>query len=152
MSERTELIREIFATLDLQRRLIHGRLTRQMEKTGLSPAQAHLLPTIAAHEPVSFKALAAELRLTPGAVTQFVDSLEQAGLIIRQTDQKDRRVVCISLSPAGHQKLDELQRMRDETFGEILATLDEQELSVFLNIQRKMIAHFEQKDNEKEES
>lgn len=45
--------------------------------------------------------LADRLKLSPSAVTPLVDRLEIAGLVRRQRDQQDRRVVHVSLTEQG---------------------------------------------------
>lgn len=47
-------------------------------------------------------------RVTPGATTQRVQRLEQAGLVERVRDEHDRRTVYVSLTPGGSAKLDEV--------------------------------------------
>ena len=43
------------------------------------------------------------LNVAPPTVTQQLNSLEARGLIERQMDSEDRRVVRVTLSPAGHE-------------------------------------------------
>ncbi len=49
------------------------------------------------------KDISRELGLTPGAISQVVEDLVRAGLIERAVDERDRRMVNISLSPRGVQ-------------------------------------------------
>jgi DNA-binding MarR family transcriptional regulator len=52
--------------------------------------------------------LAASLVLTPAGVSQRLDRLEQAKLVERTTNPRDRRVVSVTLTSTGLRLLDEL--------------------------------------------
>jgi len=62
------------------------------------------------------------LGLTPGAVTQTVETLTKKGLVERTTDSDDRRVINHSLSAAGRKLAEQLKARRKQ---QIQALLDE---------------------------
>jgi len=65
----------------------------------LSPPQVHLLFSIASkQEGISVKDLAERTSVTPGAITQFVDGLVEMGLVMREGDPNDRRIVRLKLT------------------------------------------------------
>jgi DNA-binding MarR family transcriptional regulator len=65
----------------------------------LSPPQVHLLFSIASkQEGISVKELAERTSVTPGAITQFVDGLVEMGLVMREGDPNDRRIVRLKLT------------------------------------------------------
>jgi DNA-binding MarR family transcriptional regulator len=65
----------------------------------LSPPQVHLLFSIASkQEGISVKGLAERTSVTPGAITQFVDGLVEMGLVMREGDPNDRRIVRLKLT------------------------------------------------------
>jgi len=65
----------------------------------LSPPQVHLLFSIASkQEGISVKELAERTSVTPGAITQFVDGLVEMGLVMREGDLNDRRIVRLKLT------------------------------------------------------
>lgn len=65
----------------------------------LSPPQLHLLFSIASkQEGISVKGLAERTSVTPGAITQFVDGLVEMGLVMREGDPNDRRIVRLKLT------------------------------------------------------
>lgn len=66
----------------------------------LSRQQVVILFCIAEKEKgVSVKDLTELMHVTPGAVTQFIDSLVEKKLVIREVGAKDRRSIIIKLTP-----------------------------------------------------
>jgi len=60
-------------------------------KFKLTPAEFRCLRIIKENEAVSTKALAKQMKLTPGRITHLLNSLEFKNLILRQIDKNDRR-------------------------------------------------------------
>src|SRR5437868_2714230 len=89
-------------------RLLATRMARRLRQeagTGLSPSQLSALSTIHGHGPVTLGALADLERVAPPSVTRVVSKLESGGLVGRQIDDGDRRVVRVAITPAGDELL-----------------------------------------------
>jgi DNA-binding MarR family transcriptional regulator len=84
-----------------------GRILRYQDPAGLSATQSSALATVARRGPLTLGDLAAREHVTPPTITRVVDKLEQAGLVRRETDTRDGRVVLVSLTPAGARWADE---------------------------------------------
>ncbi|TRV78312.1 MarR family transcriptional regulator [Streptomyces sp. 130] len=109
--------------LRLTRRLqrIQGR---QLEPTGITPAQFRLLRTVAHYDgPPRMADLAQRLDVVPRAVTTLVDALEAAGRVRRVPDPDSRRVVRIEITDEGIATLRSLRDARRAAAEEILAPL-----------------------------
>jgi DNA-binding MarR family transcriptional regulator len=82
---------------------------QQAAKVGLTPAQYQLLLAIRGHPgsaAPSIKELADYLGTRHHSVVQLIDRTEQLGVISRnRATTDDRRIVRLSLTPAGQQKL-----------------------------------------------
>lgn len=143
MDKRSELLEEIFALMAVSKRVMHAPFQSALAKLNLSPSQMHVLDILARHGAMSFKDLAAEMYLTPGAITQMVDGLVQAGYIERKQDAQDRRVTNLSTSTSAKQVLSRFKKIREQILAQALESLDERELEIYLQIQRKMLAYFE---------
>lgn len=72
---------------------------------GLSPTGVALLAELDRRDGLSHRELAAHLDRTPATLTPVVDALERAGSIERGRDARDRRVVRLSLTAAGRERL-----------------------------------------------
>ncbi|MFA5184735.1 MAG: MarR family transcriptional regulator [Patescibacteria group bacterium] len=58
----------------------------------------------------SIKELGAALKVTPGAITQFTDSLVKKNLVKREVDSSDRRVTKIKLTATAKKQLNKFQQ------------------------------------------
>jgi len=73
----------------------------RFEELGLTAASARALLQLDPVAPVPTKVLAMRLSCDPSNVTAFVDRLEEAGLIERHVDQKDRRIKTLAITAEG---------------------------------------------------
>jgi DNA-binding MarR family transcriptional regulator len=112
------------AVQQLARRLRHGARHR-LAPLGLTPGQGRALSVLErAAGPLRMAELAEALRVVPRSATDVVDGLAEGGLVRRGTDPADRRSVLVSLTDAGHDRLDELAQARRQTAEELFGTLD----------------------------
>ena len=90
-------------------------------EAGLTPAQHQLLLAIRGHDGTpSMTDVADHLLLRHHSVVELVDRAEQNGLVQRHADADDQRIVRLSLTDAGNEKLtalsaahlEELTRLR----------------------------------------
>ncbi len=79
-----------------------GRLRAWVE-LGLTLTQLRVLFALRARDGASAGALAEQLNVAPSTLTRLVDRLVRQGLVRRETDDSDRRLVrhCLSASGAG---------------------------------------------------
>lgn len=120
--ELTTLLFQTFAMLRRQQR---------RDATGLGPSQHMLLWRLKPpnhpgqpwpHGPSRVSDLARALQLTPAAITQLVADLEGKGYVRRARDERDHRVVLVSLTEAGEGVLAE-HRQRSRAEAEKLVAL-----------------------------
>ena len=82
-----------------------SRLCRVMSsilaETGVNMAQCQAMAVLAEHGEMTMGALARGLGVTMGAATNLMDKLVEAGLVSRQRDESDRRVVKVKLTSTG---------------------------------------------------
>jgi DNA-binding MarR family transcriptional regulator len=120
--------------MSVMRHMHHGSIPREPP---LSPPQVHLLFSIAGkNEGISVKELAERTSVTPGAITQFVDGLVERGLVTREGDLNDRRIVRL--------KLTELAKSQFEKFREDYLTSASRVFDVLSNDEiKQLIALFD---------
>jgi DNA-binding MarR family transcriptional regulator len=141
--KREQLIEAIFATMQQLHRTSTTRQHTLMGKHDISITQMELLLTVKQLQPVSVKDLAARMRLTPGAVTQLLEGLVAKNYVGRQPAEYDRRVTSVSLTLSGAEKLKSLWEKRKAMLKQIMETLTEEELTVMLRVEEKMLRHLE---------
>ncbi len=78
---------------------IHSRQLKQ--KCNITAPQLVCLLTIVAKEILTVANLAKEIHLSPSTVVGILDRLEEKGLVTRNRDSKDRRVVKVTATAKG---------------------------------------------------
>jgi DNA-binding MarR family transcriptional regulator len=108
-----------------------NRKLRQQALAGLSPAQASALGTVNRLANPTLGELAAAEQVQPPTVTRLVASLEGAGLVARETDEGDRRVVRVRITAEGRRNLQRIRSLKNAYLNRRLAALDpaEQQLA-----------------------
>lgn len=77
----------------------------------------------ARHDGLRHGEIAERMLLGSPDVTRLADKLERRGWILKQRDEIDRRVVLHHITPAGVEKLEELEDPLTEVFDRIVASL-----------------------------
>jgi len=85
----------------------------------VSPAQCVLLQTLMDGE-WDVSGLAAEARVTKGAMTRLVDGLEGRGWVARERAEDDGRRVLVSLTGAGKKEAKRLYRLTEKSIATLL--------------------------------
>lgn len=86
---------------------------------------------LAQHDYVYQNQLAKLAKIKPGSLTQILEKMEKEGLIVRKRDQNDRRLVYVSLSPAGKKQVTRNEQYHRDFQRYITATLTEDEMKQF---------------------
>ena len=106
-----------------------GRLEAWVE-LGLTMTQLRVLFVLRAEDGASAGALAERLRVKPSTLTRIVDRLVRHGLVRREIDEDDRRLVRHHLSAPGARTVEEMERRGrarlDEVFNRLTASQLEQ--------------------------
>lgn len=104
----------------LLRRCAAGRANR----VALPEAQVELLLLVRAEPGISGKEAARRLGTAPNTVSTLVRDLADAGLLDRERDSVDRRVVRLRLTDAAHTRMAEHAANRTALLTDALADLD----------------------------
>ncbi len=99
-----------------------SRISRQY---GLTGAQSALLRTLLSEGSMSSVDLSRQLYVTPSNITGIIDRLEKKGLVHRDRQPKDRRVVLIRLTEKGLELSRQLPDPIEKKIIEQLADLQE---------------------------
>jgi DNA-binding MarR family transcriptional regulator len=122
-SSRDEAIREIaegIATLASRRRCAAAR---QVHHSGISLGHLQILWILQEHGPLPVSRLADWLGIGVPNATGLLDRMEQRGLVARERDADDRRVVLASMTDAGRAAVAEHDGWRVGLIEQILAPL-----------------------------
>jgi DNA-binding MarR family transcriptional regulator len=129
---------EIFPTLDPEVEAAVDRMhkiVKYLDRTvegsvkgfGLNVGEFKLLLRLreAKDETLSAGALAEMLDLSPSAMTNRLDRLEEDGLVTRTRDTEDRRGVLVSITPRGEEVLGQAVERQAKEEASLLAVLNE---------------------------
>ena len=83
---------------------------------------------------VRVRDISEELGITPGGISQQVDTLVKMGLLERKPDEKDRRAVCITLSEKGEEINQWVDQFLTNLFQKLLADVPEEKRYVFAEV------------------
>lgn len=92
---------KIAAALERIDRLTRSDGQRAAQALALSPLQLRVLGSLGSRGALRIGALARELMVTPGTVSEAVRVLEEKGLVLRTPDPEEHRAVLVSLTRSG---------------------------------------------------
>jgi DNA-binding MarR family transcriptional regulator len=104
-------------------------LRRESHALGVTGGQVSLLFQIQRHKGIGVRGLAALERMSPAAMTGYVDRLERAGLVRRTPDPKDRRRHGLFVTEEGDRVLRSVKSRRTAWLAARLEHLDPEELA-----------------------
>ncbi len=111
--------------------LLH-RLTRRLRRAqaerlaplGLTPAQERALRVMTRSEqPLRMTELADQLGIVPRSLTRVIDTLEEAGLVKREIDPRNRRAILLHLTERGTAVRDDMRQARRRAAEDLFAPL-----------------------------
>lgn len=120
---------EILIALRRITRAIDLHSKKLMATSGLTSPQILVLQTLRKHGTMSASALAKEIMLSQATVTTILERLEKSGLIHRVRSETDKRVVQISLTASGAERLDSAPELLQAGFLREFRTLKDWERS-----------------------
>src|SRR5207253_2955987 len=103
------------------------RTMKAYEGTGLHPYHHAILLVLDEGSRETQGAIADALGYDKGQLVGLLDELEDAGLILRQRDQADRRRHVVEMTAPGRKALERARKLSTRLEDEFFATLDEKE-------------------------
>lgn len=140
---RSELQNQIFEDMQTTKRLMQPYFAHLFSTLQLTVGQSYLLSVIAESQPISLKTLAGKTFMTPGAITQLADTLENLGYVHRVRGSKDRRIIHIHITEDGARIIETIHKHRDQLMSKMLEVLTNDELEQMAAIQRKTAIQLE---------
>ncbi len=113
-------LRRIIRAVDL-----HSRQLAALHK--ITSPQLVCLLAIEEHEPLTVSAIAKDIHLSPSTLIGILDRLESKGLLRRNRDLKDRRLVNVSLTEPGRELIQRAPSPLQDTLADAMNSLPEPE-------------------------
>ena len=121
---REEVTARFGAVVGELHRLLRRKVVVRAHRDALPEAQVELLHLVRAEPGISGKEVARRLGTAPNTVSTLVHDLADAGLLARDRDPDDRRVVRLTLTEAARTRMADYAAHRSALLTEALATLD----------------------------
>ena len=122
----------------------HGTLKRELDREvarhRLTPPQFAVLALLGNLGARPLSLIAQELRVSAGNVTCVVDNLEKAGLVARERDIEDRRVIDAYLTDAGKECLAAVRPAYEARIQALTRDLTPDEQEILARLLRKLTA------------
>ncbi len=113
----------------------------ELENRDITVAEWRVLLTLAQHQPASGKAITGRWAMDKMAVNRAIKSLQTHGLIKKEMNQADKRVIDLRLTEAGQKLYATLVPIANQRYHKLLAGLDKQEEKQLRETLLKMITH-----------
>ncbi len=91
-----------------------------------------------ADQPLSQTELAQRLAVEGATMVAMVDRLAEAGLLVREPSETDRRVNLVVLTKAGNQLYGKVKAEADAFSKELLATVDKDKLTIAIELLERL--------------
>jgi DNA-binding MarR family transcriptional regulator len=105
----------------------HGKFKKRLQQFGLTPPQSLVVLALREGEGVSAGELARRLTLDYATLSGLLDRLAEAGWILKETADDDRRTLRITLTEKARETTELLIAERDAANDEIMACLRPEE-------------------------
>ncbi|MCL4297540.1 MAG: MarR family transcriptional regulator [Anaerolineae bacterium] len=115
-----------------------ARLSHRGTMLNLTVSQFGVLETLYHLGPLSPGDLSTKLLKSGGNITLVIDNLEKQGLVQRERDPEDRRMIIVSLTPAGRDLIGRLLPQHVAAITEELSCLTPEEQKILGALCRKL--------------
>jgi DNA-binding MarR family transcriptional regulator len=120
-------------------RRVHEKMEILMAQ-GITGSQFFVMKKISERGKMTVSEVANEMNVSLSAITAMTDRLYKMGLIKRDRDEKDRRLVWLTITPQGGKTLQNCGMNRQEVFRKYLGGLSQEDLNSLINICDKILA------------
>ena len=110
-------------------RMYYSRIQSQLAEVGLYRGQPPILMLLYKNDGMSQKEMARALNLSPATMTVTLKRMEKAGLVLREMDEHDQRILRVHLSDKGREMCETGESRIGVVTAELLEgfTLEEQQ-------------------------
>ena len=105
----------------------------------------HIIEAIGLDEPKRMSEVAAKMNVTTGTLTKAIEALEQKGYVNRCRNDRDKRVVRVSLTDSGVRAYEHHARFHSNMIHDIKESLSDQESEILIGTLGKLVKFFQKK-------
>ena len=119
--------------------LSNKRLQDDLDKLTLTSPQFYVLATIGYAGGMPFSEIGEKMMVTVSNLTGIVDRLEEKGLVTRERDARDRRIVRVRLTEKGSKLYKSTIPVFEKSIARFFAPLDKSQQKELSSLLRKLI-------------
>ena len=119
-------------------KLFHTKFHQGLQEIGLHPGQPFLLKKLMENDGEMQKQLADSLMVTPATINKMIKRMENVGLIKRERDKDDSRIVRIYLTRRGRELGERAEKIIQKSFIGLMYCLEKEEKEELLEILKKI--------------
>jgi MarR family 2-MHQ and catechol resistance regulon transcriptional repressor len=117
---------------------LHAHVSRGLLVEGLTASQFSTMKVLHIHGKLAQRDIAKNILKSGGNITVLVDNLERDGLVRRDRDTEDRRIIYVSLTPEGEELFLKLYPAHLERIREAMGGLTEPECELLVSLLQKV--------------
>ncbi|MCF8563483.1 MarR family transcriptional regulator [Alicyclobacillus tolerans] len=136
---RQQQLRQLEDLMARLQRLMHVQVQSVEQEFHLTTSQIFILRYLDKQGLAKASDIAKVAGLSPGAVTQVCDELVKENCVERKRSDDDRRVVHISVTDYGRQRLEQIRRAHIEKLYKVLTRVGNDEADAFIRILEKVV-------------
>ncbi len=125
------------ATFEIGRSLRRRMLSSS--NSDMHMGQLHCLGLVQEQDGITMKEIATMLQIASPSATSFVDRLVQLGYVLRKQDQKNRKLVRLTITTSGKRILKEKMAGKKKMFQGLLRALSKKDQQTLLTILHIML-------------
>ncbi|MCH1770352.1 MarR family transcriptional regulator [Metallosphaera sp.] len=132
---------EVLVRISRVYRAVKREFNRRLESHGLNYIDFLILMTVK-ESPKSMVYLAKEVLMTQAGITAAIDRLEEKGLVKRERDREDRRIINVQITESGVRATEEAMQVYEEMASELMKDLgieEKEKLIALLDILQEKI-------------
>lgn len=142
-AESGRIVSEILELLPELGRALANSVPDKVKHQGVSNAQVRAVVHLAEYGPQTMGALAQGLRITTPSTTGLINPLADMGLVERERDGEDRRVVRVSLSAKAKKMAGQVLTRRRAEVEQAMVGMSEEAKANFLEGLRRLAAVYD---------
>lgn len=119
--------------------LSNKRLQDDLDKLNLTPPQFYVLATIGYAGGLPFNEIGEKMMVTVSNLTGIVDRLEEKGLVARERDAHDRRIVRVRLTDKGSKLAKNTIPLFEKSIAQFFTPLEKSQQKELSSLLRKLI-------------
>jgi MarR family 2-MHQ and catechol resistance regulon transcriptional repressor len=140
------LIMELWHSFSKVYRNGKKRIEQELEKHSIKTLELRLLFSISKEGKCPIGSLASEINVTSAWVTGIVEELENRNLVKKLRNPNDRRIIDVSLTPAGKKLVKTGMKIYEDLVGDAIKGLSLEELKEFERILMKVNSSIQSSD------